>query len=134
MRHIKVTECRVADGAMQDFVNSVQQWERAAMAHEAAPTHHAVLVDPSDPSRLISITQFDSAERAEEFAASGLMAAFMEGVVQCTVGTTTSSEYELFYAVGAGGPRAVFGEVPPTPCNHIGGLGGVVPPHVRPPM
>jgi hypothetical protein len=112
MRHIKVTECRVADGAMQDFVNAVQQWERAAMAHEAAPIHHAVLLDPNDPSRVISITQFDSPEKAAEFAASGLMATFMEGVVQCSVGTATSNEYELFYATGAGGPRAVFGEVP----------------------
>ena len=111
VRHIKVTECRVADGAMQDFVNSVQQWERAAMAHPAAPVHHAVLIDPDDPSRVISITQFDSAETAQEFSASGLMATFMDGVVQCSVGTTTSSEYELFYSVGAGGPRAVFGEV-----------------------
>ena len=112
MRHIKVTECRVADGAMQDFVNSVQQWERAAMAHEDAPTHHAVLLDPDDPSRVISITQFDSPETAERFAASGLMATFMDGVIQCSVGTATSSDYELFYATGSGGPRAVFGEVP----------------------
>ncbi len=110
---IKVTECRVADGAMRDFVNSVQQWERAAMAHEAAPTHHAVLVDPADPSRVISITQFDSPETAARFTASGLMAAFRDGVVQCSVGTATSNEYELFYATGTGGPRAVFGEVPP---------------------
>ena len=112
MQHIKVTECRVADGAMQNFVNSIQQWERAAMAHEAAPNHHALLVDPADPARVISITQFDSAEKAEAFAASGLMETFMDGVVQCSIGTATSNEYELFYAVGSGGPRAVFGEVP----------------------
>ena len=37
---------------------------------------------------------------------------FMEGVVRCSIGTASRRSYELFYAAGADGPRAVFGETP----------------------
>ena len=112
MRYIELTECRVADGAMAQFINAVQQWERAAMAHPAAPSHHAVLIHPADPGVVLTITQFDDAETAEAFAESGLKEQLMTGVVQCSVGTATSKGYELFYAAGADGPRAMFGESP----------------------
>lgn len=112
MRHFKVTQCVVADGAMTDFVNSVQQWERAALAHEAAPVHHAVLVDPADPHKVMIVTQFADAASADAFAESGLLERFMQGVVQCSVGTAISNAYDLFYAAGSEGPRAIFGETP----------------------
>ena len=94
---------------MPDFVNSVQQWERAAMAHEAAPSQHLVLMDPDDPGVVLIVTAFADRETSEAFAASGLMEAFMSGVVQCSVGTATRRHYDLFYATGDG-PRAIFGE------------------------
>ncbi len=112
MRYLEVTECRVADGAMTEFINAVQQWERAAMAHDSAPAHHAVWFDPDDPATVLVVTQFDDPDTAQEFAASGLRDQFMEGVVQCSMGTATSRHYELFYATGKDGPRAIFGEAP----------------------
>jgi hypothetical protein len=115
MRHLSVTECVVADGAMQDFVNSVQQWERAALAHDAAPEYHAVLIDPERPGTVLVLTQFTDAETAARFASSGLMERFMEGVVRCSIGTASRRSYELFYAAGGDGPKAVFGETPREP-------------------
>jgi hypothetical protein len=112
MRHIEVMECRVADGSMVDFVSSVQRWERRAMDHEAAPIHHAVLVDPDDPARIVIITQFADQPTAQRFAESGMLGEFMEGVMQCSVGEVTRRGFELFYASGSDGPRAIFGEVP----------------------
>ena len=111
MRHIEVTECRIADGRMSEFVNGVQQWERAAMSHDAAPSHQAVLIDPEDPARVLIITQFADGPTAERFAASGLLERFMQGVMQCSAGSATHRRYELFYAAGEG-PRAIFGEIP----------------------
>lgn len=99
---------------MPDFVNSVQQWERAALAHDSAPEHHAVLVDPEDPHKVMIVTQFADQETADAFADSGLLERFMEGVVRCSVGTAISRAYDLFYAAGGGGPRAIFGETPRT--------------------
>jgi len=112
MRHLSVTECIVAEGAMQDFVNSIQQWERAALAHEAAPEYHAVLVDPEQPGRVLVMTQFVDTETAEVFAESGLMERFMEGVVRCSIGSASRRSYDLFYAADGQGLRAVFGETP----------------------
>lgn len=96
---------------MPQFVNAVQQWERAAMAHEHAPLHHAVLVHPENPSNVLIITEFADRETSEAFAASGLLGKFMEGVVQCSIGTADRRHYDLFYAAGQG-ERAIFGEVP----------------------
>ena len=112
MKYVELTECRVAEGAMTLFINAVQQWERAAMSHPAAPSHHAVLIHPDDPAVVLTITQFDDAETAAAFAKSGLKEQLMHGVVQCSIGTATSKQYELFYAAGADGPRAMFGESP----------------------
>ena len=111
MRHFEVTRCKVADGAMTQFVNAVQQWERAALAHENAPLHHAVLVDPEEPSEVLIITEFADREASEAFAASGLLGKFMDGVMQCSVGSAERGHYDLFYAAGQG-ERAIFGELP----------------------
>ncbi len=113
MRHVKVTQCRVADGSMTDFVNAVQQWERAALAGEDAPLHHAVLIDPDDPHQVMILTQFADRDSADRFAASGLLDRLTEHVVQCTVGSATARQYDLYYAAGEG-PRAIFGEPPRT--------------------
>ena len=96
---------------MSEFINSVQHWERAAMAHESAPSQHLVLVDPDDPGLVLIVTQFADRATSEEFAASGLMESFMNGVVHCSIGTATRRHYDLFYAAGDG-PRAIFGEAP----------------------
>ena len=50
MRHLSVTECMVAEGSMLDFVNSIEQWERAVHANESAPEYHAVLVALDRPA------------------------------------------------------------------------------------
>lgn len=112
MRCVEVIECTVTDGAMPDFVNAVQQWERAALRHPAAPGHHAVLFDQESPARVTIVTQFRDIETADEFAASGLLDRFMEGVLRCVEPSTSRRRYDLFYAAGGEGPRAIFGETP----------------------
>ncbi len=113
MRYVEVIECKVAGGAMQRFVNAVQQWERAAMEHPAAPIHHAVLVDDDEPSRVAIITQFADRETAERFRSDGLMDRFLDGVLSCLEAPAAARRYDLFYATGDG-PRAIFGETPTT--------------------
>jgi hypothetical protein len=111
MRCIEVIECTVADGAMPDFVNAVQQWERAALAHPDAPMHHAVLLDDLNPARVMIITQFADQETADRFAESDLIDHFMAGVLRCIEPSSSGRRFDLFYASGSGGPHAVFGEV-----------------------
>jgi hypothetical protein len=113
MRYVRVTECQVSPGGMTGFVSSVQQWERAALASADAPEYHAVLVDDTDPSRVLIITQFRDAEQAGRFDATGLQEEFLDGVVSCVNQTATSHRhYSLFYADGSEGHRAMFGEDP----------------------
>ena len=115
MRHLSVTECMVAERSILDFVNSIQQWERAAHAHQSAPEYHAVLVDLDRPGRVLVMTQFSDGETADEFEGSGLMHGLMECLMRRTVGDTSQRSYELFYAAGGDGLRAVFGETPRDP-------------------
>ncbi len=115
MRHLSVTECMVAEGSMLDFVNSIQQWEQAAHAHQSAPEYHAVLVDPDRPVRVLVMTQFADSETADESEGSGLMHRLMECLMRCTVWDASQRSYDLFYAVGGDGLRAVFGETPRDP-------------------
>jgi hypothetical protein len=113
MRHVRVTECRVSPGGMTEFVNSVQQWERAALASAEAPEYHAVLVDEVDPAQVLIIEQFHDADHAARFDATGLHDRFLDGVMSCVDRTATSHRgYSLFYADGAAGKRAMFGEEP----------------------
>ncbi len=112
MRCIEIMECTVSDGAMPDFVNAVQQWERAALAHPAAPMHHAVLLDEINPARVTIITQFADHETADRFAESNLIDQFMEGVLRCIEPSSSGRRFDLFYASGSGGPHAIFGELP----------------------
>ena len=62
--------------------------------------------------RVLVITQFADEATAERFRESGLMGRFMEGVVRCSVGSADRRHYDLFYAAGGDGPRAIFGETP----------------------
>lgn len=110
MRCVEIIECTVADGGMQDFVNAVQQWERAALAHEAAPMHHAVLLDDINPARVTIVTQFADQETADRFADSNLIDQFMAGVLSCIEPSASGRRFDLFYASGSGGPHAIFGE------------------------
>lgn len=112
MRCVEVLECTVADGAMQNFVNAVQQWERAALAHPDAPMHHAVLLDDINPARVTIITQFRDRETADRFAKSHLIDQFMTGVLNCIKPSASGRRFDLFYASGTGGPHAIFGENP----------------------
>lgn len=111
MHFMRVTECRIAPGRMQDFVATVQQWEQDARALESAPDFHGVYLQESDPSRVLIITQFPSRESAEEFSASGLDERFRERVMSCTETPPAEVEgFDLFYATVSDGSRVVFGE------------------------
>ncbi|MDH3731730.1 MAG: hypothetical protein OES13_11535 [Acidimicrobiia bacterium] len=112
MRCIEIIECTVADGGMPDFINAVQQWERAAMAHPDAPMHHSVLLDDINPARVTIITQFEDQETADRFSDSHLIDQFMAGVLKCIEPSASGRRFSLFYAAGTGGPHAIFGEQP----------------------
>ncbi len=110
MRYILTTRCRVQPGRMEAFLRDVQQWEETALASPQAPEHHAVYLNRADPSHALIITQFDSKERADAFAATQLLDRFHERILSCVVESTDAEGYDLYYAAGAGGPRVVFGE------------------------
>ena len=110
MRCIEIIECTVADGAMTDFVNAVQQWERAALTHPDAPMHHAVLLDDINPARVIILTQFADQATADRFAESHLIDQFMAGVLSCIEPSSSGRRFDLFYSAGSGGPHTIFGE------------------------
>jgi quinol monooxygenase YgiN len=110
MRYILTTRCRVEPGKMETFLRDVQQWEEIALASPEAPLYHAVYLNRAEPSEALIITQFDSKERADAFAATKLLDNFHDKILSCVVESTDAEGYDLYYAAGAGGPRVVFGE------------------------
>jgi hypothetical protein len=110
MRYILTTRCRIQPGKMKTFFRDVQQWEETAMGSSDAPEHHAVYLNRADPSEALIITQFESKERADAFAATQLLERFHERILSCAVEAADAEGYDLYYAAGAGGPRVVFGQ------------------------
>ena len=110
MHQLFVTSCQVQPGRMQEFFTDVQNWENSAMSSVNAPEFHAVYIRQSDPSHVLVITQFDSSERADAFAAEGHLQEFHQGILSCAVDDPDEDRYDLFYSFGSGGPRVVFGE------------------------
>jgi quinol monooxygenase YgiN len=110
MRYILTTRCRVQPGKMETFLRDVQQWEENALASPEAPSYHAVYLNRADPSLALVITQFDSKERADAFAATKLLESFHERILACVVESSDAEGYDLYYAAGSGGPRVVFGQ------------------------
>jgi hypothetical protein len=110
MSHIVVTACRVQPERMKEFFGLIQQWEHAVEDAERPPAHHSLYVNQADPSRVLLITRFEGARHAEEFRATGLLDAFTERILSCSAGDAGQEAYDLYYAVGPGGPSVVFGE------------------------
>ncbi len=112
MRTLHALEVRVTPGKMQQFTNAVQQWERMSLERPDGPEYHAVLVDADDPARVMVLSQFAGEEEARAFDATGMLAALQTAIESCCEGGITARRYDLFYAVGEGGPGAIFGELP----------------------
>lgn len=110
MRHIVVTTCQVQAEKMKEFFSDIQQWEQAAMKSEHAPEYHALYVSETDPTRVLLFTRFESREQAEAFTATGLLQSFHERILSCVASEPHEEAYDLYYAVGEGGPRVIFGE------------------------
>lgn len=110
MRYILTTRCRVQTGKMETFLRDVQQWEETALESPDAPGYHAVYMSRADPSQALIITQFDSKERADAFAETGLLDSFHDKILSCVIEPSDAEGYDLYYAAGNEGPRVVFGE------------------------
>ena len=110
MHYILSTQCQVRPGKMETFLRDVQQWEEDAMEVPEAPEYHAVYINRADPSHALIVTHFADKDHADAFAATGLLTGFQEKVLSCVVDDLDRVGYDLYYAAGPGGPRAVFGE------------------------
>jgi quinol monooxygenase YgiN len=110
MRHTVVTSCQLQTEKMKEFFSDIQQWEQAVMEAEDRPDYHALYVNETDPSRVLLFTRFESRDQAEAFAATGLLESFRERILSCAVSEPHQEAYDLYYAVGSGGPRVIFGE------------------------
>ena len=110
MRIVDVIDCRVAPGKMKEFTNAVQQWERRALERSDAPEFHAVLLDHTDPGRVMLLTQFSDEPLARSFADAGLMERFLSDVMSCLREEPQRRRFDLYYAGGTSGPAAIFGE------------------------
>lgn len=112
MRFLTVTECKVPMARMQKFTNLVQQWEQEAVGVDGGPTMHAVYLHHRAPERVLVVTQFDNADDARAFVASGRLSEFHSKVLACTEERTTEplDGWDLFYSAGADGSRTIFGE------------------------
>jgi hypothetical protein len=110
MHHLIVTACRVHPERMKEFFGHIQQWEHELERAPHRPEYHSLYVNEADPSRVLLLTRFDSARHAEEFEATGLLDGFTERILSCSAGEVDQVAYDLYYAVGPGGPRVVFGE------------------------
>ena len=73
MRCIHVIEATVDPGRMEDFIRTVQIWERDALAHPDGPEHHTVLIDSDEPSQVVLISQFEDEERWRRFSGAELL-------------------------------------------------------------
>ena len=80
------------------------------MESDNAPNYHALYVNETDPSRILLLTRFESRAQAEAFAATGLLQGFHERILPCVMKDPDQEAYDLYYAVGSGGPRVIFGE------------------------
>jgi hypothetical protein len=110
MRHIIVTTCRVHPERMKQFFSTIQQWEQEVMASGSSPEYHALYIGDTDPSRVLLLTRFEGRRQAEAFAATGLLDGFRERILSCARDEPHREAYDLYYAVGPGGPRVTFGE------------------------
>ena len=112
MRCIHVIEATVDPGRMEDFVRTVQIWERDALAHPDGPEHHTVLIDAEAPSQVVLISQFLDEDRWRRFKEADLLNRLQAGVDTCCQVPTTNRSLLVYYAAGMTGPRAIFGEPP----------------------
>ena len=110
MRRVVVTSCQVQPEKMKRFLNEIQQWEQVAMKAESAPRYHALYLGEIDPSQVLLLTHFESREQAEAFTATGLLDSFHNRILSCVAGKPHQDSYDLYYGVGSGGPRVIFGE------------------------
>ena len=110
MHYILTTRCQVRPGQMETFLRDVQQWEEDAMEAPEAPEYHALYLNRAEPSHALIVTHFGNKEHADAFAATGLLGRFHETVLSCVVDELDAQGYDLYYAAGPGGPRAVFGQ------------------------
>ena len=110
MRHIVVTVCRVQPERMKEFLTIIQQWEQEVMESEFPPEYHALYVSDTDPSQVLLITRFESRQQAETFTATGLLDSFHKQVLSCAENDPHQEAYDLYYAIGPGGPQVTFGE------------------------
>ena len=99
-------------GRMEDFVRTVQIWERDALADPDGPEHHTLLIDAEHPSQVVLISQFEDEERWRRFKATDFLGRLQAGVDTCCQVPTTNRSLLVYYAAGMIGPRAVFGEPP----------------------
>jgi quinol monooxygenase YgiN len=112
VRYIHVIEATVDPGRMEDFIRTVQIWERDALAHPDGPEHHTVLIDDQDPSQVVLISQFEDEDRWRRFKGVELLGTLQAGVDTCCQVPTTNRSLLVYYAAGMTGPRAIFGEPP----------------------
>lgn len=75
-----------------------------------AASSHALSDNEADPSRMLLLTRFESQEHAEAFSATGLLDELNDRIVSCAESGPYQEVYDLYYAVGSGGHRVVFGE------------------------
>jgi quinol monooxygenase YgiN len=112
VRCIHVIEATVDPGRMEDFIRTVQIWERDALAHPDGPEHHTVLIDSDEPSQVVLISQFEDEERWRRFSNAELLGRLQGAVDTCCRMPTTNRSLLVYYAAGMTGPRATFGEPP----------------------
>ena len=110
MHYILTARCQVRPGEMETFLRDVQQWEEEAMEAPEATQYHALYLNRADPSNALVITHFNNKEHADAFAATGFLDRFRESILSCAIDHVDAEEFDLYYAAGPGGPRAVFGE------------------------
>jgi hypothetical protein len=110
MRYLIATQCRIRRDKMQEFFTEVQQWEKAAMNSADAPERHAVYLHRADPTRALVLTTFESKERADGFAGTGLLERFRERLMSCAGDVGEADGFDLFYAAGIDGHHVIFGE------------------------
>ena len=105
-----ISQCRVAQGRMQEFTAYVQKWEQDALRDDDSPRWHGVYLSADDPHRVIVVNDFETRERAEAFSAKGHLQAFREAVLHCLVDEPDREGFDLYYAATPDGPTVTFGK------------------------
>ena len=113
MRYLQVVESRVVRGKMQEFTAAVQQWQRAVLAHDDGPVHQSVLVDTTDPARVLLLTEFRDEDHARRFTLAGLNQSLLERIDSCCAIAGHGSAYTVYYESGKQGPEVKFGKTEP---------------------